>query len=48
MDDVVSGAALSIKAIQHFIENSNYTSAVLVYGKDDDGYDSSYYLLKEI
>ena len=48
MDDVVSGVALSIKAIQHFIENSNYASAVLVYGKDDDGYDSSYHLLKEI
>lgn len=47
MDDIISGVALSLKAIQNYIENDNRTSVTLVYGKNDDSYDSSYHLLEE-
>ena len=48
MDDIVMGAALSVKSLEHFIKEDKRSSVVLVYTKRQDGYCSTFHIEEEI
>ena len=48
MDDIVMGAAISVKTLEDFIEDDNRSSVVLVYSKKQDGYCSTFHIVEEV
>ncbi len=48
MDDIIMGAAISVKTLEHFIEEDNRSSVVLVYSKKQDGFCSTFHIVEEL